>query len=246
MFCLQYIMSADNSIADPNDLESEDEVEDTNENITSFEDLDLPPLRMNATRVKERLCSSTSALQVPPNLMQQLTSRKRYSFEAKSSNRSRSRSPSLKDRATASTVDNSSLSSLEDIVDPDILYDKLGLVELDLKDQQQQSKQLQQHGNLPPVSERMCEDTLEDVHAFSDLSINSFTRPSSSVGGSTSGDVGSHALEPLDELDEVKEEDDDVNEAPAEVVEVSQVILTNMENLKVNEEPVIDATESTT
>jgi len=116
--------------------------EDTQE---SFEEFDLQPLRtMNVTRLNERMYSSTSALQVPTNLLHQMSARKRYTFDAKNhGSRSRSCSPSLKERATVSTTigdGNSSISTLESF-DPDILYDKMGLVELDFKDQQQ-NKQL--------------------------------------------------------------------------------------------------------
>lgn len=229
---------------------------DANE-YENLDDLDLPPLRMHANRgaLKDRL--SASSLQIPVGIQQQM---KRNSLDAKVSTvpasqcssatsstvslfhstsggpRSRSRSPSLRDhRAQAGTIEhNSSFSSLEEFVDPDILYDKMGFVELDLEKQRQQ----QQHSNsgLTPVSERMSEDTLEDVHAFSDLSV---TRPSSSVGGSSTvgggstvgGEVSSHVLEPLDEGDEDLIESDGEEEQE----KMEQVILTNMERIALQE-----------
>jgi hypothetical protein len=208
-----------------------------------LDDLDLQPFRIHPLKVGDRL--SAGNLQIPIGL---LHAQKRFSLDSKVSNfssRSRSRSPSLrsaKDRATITTQDgNSSLSSLEEFVDSDILYDKLGFVDYD-KDSK--NKQYLQHShsytfgdntsrpiNLTPVSERMSEDTLEDVHAFSDLSANTNTRASSSVGtgGSTSvgGEVSSHILEPLDEGDEDLESSDDENEG--------HIIVTNLENISLQQ-----------
>ena len=150
--------------------------------------------------------------------------------------RSRSRSPSLRSRDRHIDA-NSSFSSLEDIVsDPDILYDKLGFVELD------KTKQQSGHNSytfLTPVSERMSEDTMEDVHAFSDLSANTNTRPSSSVGTGTTGgstvggEVSSHVLEPLYEGD-----DDDLEseEEKEDERQPSQVIVTNLENITLHDD----------
>lgn len=214
-----------------------------------LDDLDLAPLRIRATHIHNRL--SASQLQIPPGLQQHVQQEKRYSLDSKVQTvspgssiagssgfrgRSRSRSPSMRSgKATTTTHDgNSSLSSLEEFVDSDILYDKLGFVELDIKaekNKQQHAHQWQDNSranNLTPVSERMSEDTLEDVHAFSDLSANTNTRPSSvGTGESTvGGEVSSHVLEPLDEGDEDLESDSDV-EAEGE----AQVILTNLENI---------------
>ena len=219
-----------------------------------LDDLDLPPLRFHA---KNRL--SASSLQIPPGIQNQML-QKRYSLDSKATlpsasptgvgsiassiasrrGRSRSRSPSLRSRERhGHGIDgNSSFSSLEDIVDPDILYDKMGFVELDTNS----TKKQQQSGHnsytfLTPVSERLSEDTLEDVHAFSDLSANTNTRPSSSVGtgGSTvGGEVSSHVLEPLYEGD-----DDDLEseeELESDERHPSQVILTNLENITLHEE----------
>lgn len=207
-----------------------------------LDDLDLPPFRIHPLKMGDRL--SAGNLQIPAGLMH---SQKRFSLDSKVSNfcssRSRSRSPSwrsTKDRGTITTQDgNSSLSSLEENFDSDLLYDKLGFVDYD-KDSK--NKQYLQHShsytfgdntsrpiNLTPVSERMSEDTLEDVHAFSDLSANTNTRASSSVGtgGSTSvgGEVSSHILAPLDEGDEDLESSDDENENEG------HIIVTNLENI---------------
>lgn len=214
-----------------------------------LDDLDLPPLRIHA---KNRL--SSSSLQIPPGIQSQM-SQKRYSLDSKvtlqsasptgvgsiassigSHHRrggSRSRSPSLRSRERHMDG-NSSFSSLEDIVDPDILYDKMGFVELDNKKQQPPGHN--SYTFLTPVSERLSEDTLEDVHAFSDLSANTNTRPSSSVGtgGSTvGGEVSSHVLEPLYEGDDddLESEEDVENDER----QPSQVILTNLENITLHD-----------
>jgi hypothetical protein len=104
----------------------------------------------------------------------------------------------------------SSISSLEDAgIDIDILTDKMGVLELDLKTQQDISHSLNKSlSNLPAVAERMCDETLEDVHAFSD--VRRETTGTLSRGGSitTGGEVSSNVLEPLSEIDEDFEEDD--------------------------------------
>ena len=135
------------------------------------DDLNLPPGRMHATRVPQRLSGSAcnSPIQAPSGLNHVL--RKRGVDGA----RSRSRSPMTRKTAasgtsnptpTQTTADaNSSISSLEDIVDQDILYDRQGLVELDLTESQRKLHSSRDNICLPPVNERLSEDTLEDVHA---------------------------------------------------------------------------------
>lgn len=143
-------------------------------------DEDLPPLRLNATRVPERLSSSTSALQ----------GIRRRSNEWC---RSRSRSPSLRE------TENSSLSSID--TDSDIYTDRMGLEELDLEKMHNRSIQDGSISSLPPVNERLSEDTLEDVHAFSDIkATGSCSSRANSLA--TGGDVGSLILETLDECDD--------------------------------------------
>lgn len=218
-----------------------------------LDDLDLPPLRIHS---KNRF--SSSSLQIPPGIQNQMT-QKRYSLDSKTAlasasptgvgslassiasrrGRSRSRSPSLRSRGDRHIDGNSSLSSLEEIVDRDILYDKLGFVELENNNSKKQQMNGHNSFTLTPVSERMSEDTLEDVHAFSDLSANTNTRPSSSVGNSTTGgstvggEVSSHMLEPLyegddDDLESDEEENDDRKP--------SQVIVTNLENITLHDD----------
>jgi hypothetical protein len=174
-----------------------------------------PPLRIHATRVPERLSGSLSTLQIPPNLHHQM--RRRKSDPAVMSSRSGSRSP-----GNQNYDGGSSISSLEDAgFDTDILTDKMGFLELDLKQQQETSQSLNRSfSNLPFVSERMSEDTLEDCHAFSDVRGRE-GRDSRGNSITTGGDVSSNVLEPLDECED--EEEDDSGE--------EKVKITNMEDI---------------
>jgi hypothetical protein len=177
-----------------------------------------PPLRINATRVPERLSGSSSALQIPASLQSQL--RRRKSDPAISSRSSGSRSPAT---GQHNFDGGSSISSLEEIIDPDILTDKMGFLELDPKEQQNSSRTLNNScSNLTAVNERMSEDTLDDCHAFSDLKREGNVSRGNSI--TTGGEVSSTMLEPLDEC-----EDEDIEEE-------GQVILTNMEKIKEVEE----------
>lgn len=227
-----------------------------------LDDLDFAPLRVHPSDLN-RL--SASNLQIPPGIQSQIMSQKRYSLDSKQltsasptgvgsiassiasrRGRSRSRSPSL--RSSHSRTDrhsqHDSFSSLEDIVDPDILLDKMGFVELvDNKNNNKSSGgSVGGHNSytfLTPVSERMSEDTLEDVHAFSDLSANTNTRPSSSVGtgGSTvGGEVSSHVLEPLYEGDDDDLDSDEDVKNEDERQQPSQVIVTNLENITIKDD----------
>lgn len=164
------------------------------------EELNLPPGRMHAVKQDVRLTAA------PPGLNRIL----RRKMEGQSP--MRSRSPSLKDRSTES---NSSTSSLEDIIDSDILFDRQGFVELDVPTKLHNSREF----TMPSVNERMTEDSLDDVHAFSDVprSSNASRANSVSVNASEQGF--------LEALDECEEEDSDSDAGEA------QVILTNIENL---------------
>ena len=166
-----------------------------------------PPLRIHP----ERLSGGSSTLQIPPNMNQQLRRRR-----SGLSSRSGSRSPT---RGSLQYDGGSSISSLEDGVF-DILTDKMGFLELDLKEQQELSQELNRSfSNLGPVSERMSEDTLEDCHAFSDLKPRD-GRKSRENSITTGGDVSSNVLEPLDECED--EEDSEGEE---------RVKITNMERI---------------
>lgn len=198
---------------------------------------DLPPLRLHATRVPERLSSSSSLPNTPSQQQQPHKHVRRRSFDRQNKNnpRSRSKSPSLQQDQTATTTNmDGSLSSLEDFVDSDILTDSKGMKELCLEEEERKSHSLSQKssGSLAPVHERMSEETLEDVHAFSDINIGNKTPSLSSRGNSTvgtAGDVGSYLLETLDECEE--EEDHVIDDEPK-----GEVIFTNMENLTIHEE----------
>mmetsp|Transcript_33471 Transcript_33471/g.77128 ORF Transcript_33471/g.77128 Transcript_33471/m.77128 type:complete len:275 (-) Transcript_33471:1829-2653(-) len=215
-----------------------------------FTEEDLPPLRMNASRVPERLSASTSALNIPSglggsisgagnSLSSLLIPRRRRSLDL---GRSRSRSPSLREYSG-----DSSTSSLEEL-DQDILTDRMGLEELDLERQKSCNDLSQRellHNSLTPVSERLSDETLEDVHAFSDLP------PSVSRGNSVAtigADGGSSVqLETLDEAEE-NEEDLEVDNATTasgasssmsikeEHGGTGRVQISNMENLTIEEE----------
>jgi hypothetical protein len=116
----------------------------------------------------------------------------------------------------------SSISSLEDAgIDIDILTDKMGVLELDLKQQQEMSHNLNKSlSNLPAVNERLCDETLEDVFAFCDVKRETGTL---SRGGSitTRGEVSSNILEPLEEIEE--QDDADNNSQGEEKVKITNL-----------------------
>lgn len=205
------------------------------------DDLNLPPGRLHSTtRVKEKLSGSAGNINVPPGSFHSTgsgTTRRKplaHHHDGTRSPRTRSRSPSMKERATTTTttvtMGDSSISSLEDFVDNDILYDRQGLID-DLS--QSSSKGMhptRQFSNLPSVNERLSEDTLEDVHAFTDLAMRS-------SNASRTASVGTDRelfLDPLDEIDEEGLGDDASLEDPSET-ENQQIILTNMEKIAIND-----------
>ena len=214
--------TATNSRFGRSDDEKSLDAEEWTSDIPDF----TPPLRIHATRVPERLSGSASVLQIPPGLQGQVQARRRKSDSAMLStlsSRSGSRSP-----GNTNFDGGSSLSSLEEVIDPDILTDKMGLVELDCKDHSSNRGLNASCSNLPPVTERMSEETLEDCHAFSDVRRDGSVSRGNSI--TTGGEVSSNILEPLDECD-----DEDSNEG-------GQVILTNMEEiLEVAEEEIHDS-----
>lgn len=210
------------------DINLEDDITNDIDYNGDYIQEDLPPLRMHATRVPQRLSGSSSNMSIPPGLG---TSVLHYNHKGSGTGtpRSRSRSPSMKDRTTATTHDShSSMSSLDDIVDLDILTDRAGLEELDLSESQRKMHMNREStGNLPSVNERMSEDALEDVHAFSDVVRSSNCSRANSIG------TGGAVLEPLSEYDDEESDDlDDIQEEDGgEAGLTPQVILTNMENL---------------
>ena len=191
-----------------------------NEHLPGDQDIDdLPPGRMNATRGPTRLSPSLH----PPEKVNSIIMKKRIPDQ-----RGRSKSPHQSKRtiSTATSTDgNSSISSLDDLVDRDILYDRQGLVELDFAESKAKMHNSREFSNLPSVNERLSEDTLEDCHAFSDLVY-------SSNASRASGGTGTEAfLDPLLEDEEETEMLDDIDEEDSEDRGIATVILTNMENL---------------
>ena len=161
-------------------------------NSTSEIDPDLTePLRIGTAQMmfEARLTGSSSNLASRESLLL----RRRDTFP------SRSGSESPLHRSSHTFDGGSSISSLEDQgIDADILTDKMGVLELDLKTQQEISQSLNRSlSNLPPVNERLRDETLEDCHAFTDLK----REGTLSRGGSitTGGEV---TLEPLEEIDD--------------------------------------------
>jgi hypothetical protein len=146
-------------------------------------------------------------------------------------------SPSLTNgERTPTTLDaNSSFSSLDEL--QDILTDRAGLSELDpSKEKMHNSKEY--FNIMPPVTERMSEETLDDCHAFSD--VRSYSSRNSAKG--VDGNDMSTGLEPLNECDEsdddLEDEDDDIddddNDKGGDGVATKthpQIILTNLDNL---------------
>lgn len=208
-------------------------------------DLNLPPGRLHSTsRIKEKLSGSSGNLNVPPGSFHSTGSvtkqRKPHQHDGTRSPGSRSRSPSLgKDRSTLTTaiMGDSSISSLEDLVDNDILYDRQGLID-DLS--QSSSKGVappRNFTNLPPVNERLSEETLDDCHAFADLVVRS-------SNASRTASVGTDRELFLDPLDEIDEEGDDASlEDPSES-ENQQIILTNLEKITISQPSIEEASAS--
>lgn len=180
-------------------------------------DEDLPPGRLHAIRGPERLAGTKSPHPTPSHI--------RKKSLGSNNPRSRSRSPSLKDTAS----DSMSSLSLED-VDSDILTDKMGLSELNEKQHHTIAQLMHQtSGNLAPVNERMSEETLDDVHAFSDARPTLSSRGNSTAG--SFGDVGNCLLETLDEC----EEDAELDEKSGELEKPGEVMVLNLENLTILE-----------
>ena len=76
-----------------------------------------------------------------------------------------------------------------DVIDPDLLLDKLGFKDLDPNNTQEEKqemlrKHISSNSGLPTLNERMSETTMDDTQAFHDLSYHKKT----STGGSSSID----------------------------------------------------------
>jgi hypothetical protein len=167
------------------------------------------PLRIETTKMmfEARLTGSASNLQSRENVL----------FRRKDpiSSRSGSESPRYRGNHSSTFDGGSSISSLEDQgIDTDILTDKMGVLELDLKTQQEISQNLHKSlSNLPAVNERLRDETLEDCHAFTDLKREGTVSRGGSI--TTGGEV---TLEPLEEMDD----EDDPNE------KTSKIKITNL------------------
>lgn len=189
-----------------------------------------PPLRINAAKVG--LAGSFSTLEIPRKLEKEVNRKmRRRKSDPPSGHRSGSRSPAYD--AGSSVNGGSSISSLEEMgIDTDFLTDKMGFLELDLKEQQENTEKLNRSlSNLPPVSERLSEETLDDCHAFTDVKPgDGYVSRGNSI--TTGGEVSSNVLEPLDEGDEEEEEN-----------ERGKVKITNMEEIL--EAPEEDGAETT-
>ena len=182
-------------------------------------DLNLPPGRMNAVKGHHRLQGSGS------NLMTLLHAR----TTGTETPRSRSRSPSLRDKAgiaggysTSITHDgNSSISSCDDMApDNDILTDRAGFVD-ELADNIRRMHNSREMLNLPStVNERMTEESLDDCHAFSDCQVRVRSSNASLVSGVSSVANEASVLEPClegeedesDYSDNEEDEDDEDND----------------------------------
>lgn len=215
---------------------------------TTQDDLNLPPGRMNAVKGTHRLQGSFS------NLSSLLHSR----LTGTETPRSRSISPSMKDRAagtvtgyTSTTHDgNSSISSCDEssthalLPDNDIFTDRAGFAD-DLAENIRRMHNSREFLNLPPtVNERMTEDTLEDTQAFSDLQVPRTRSSNASLVSGVSSVANEAVLEPLDECEEGLEDsdsdDEGRNDGGLQHKNHPTIILTNMENLNLNQERILE------
>lgn len=159
-----------------------------------------PPLRINSGKLG--LANSFTTLEIPRKLEKEAQNQKQRGRRSDSaSRRSGSQSPAYDG--------GSSISSFEEMgIDADVLTDKMGNLELDLREQQANADRLNKScSNLPPVSERLSEATLDDIYAFSDIKReDGYTSRGNSI--TTGGEVSSNMLEPLDEGDEEDQEDE--------------------------------------
>mmetsp|Transcript_40074 Transcript_40074/g.60678 ORF Transcript_40074/g.60678 Transcript_40074/m.60678 type:complete len:289 (+) Transcript_40074:147-1013(+) len=97
-----------------------------------------------------------------------------------------------------------------DNLDPDIFTDQKGFEDIECPPKEIGASL--GHFVLPPLNERLSDETLEDCHAFSDVVITkNNSRPSSVCGGSLVGNE-SILLETLDECFEEDEEDEEEND----------------------------------
>lgn len=203
---LTKVSSLDLSIENQtNEDEGDDDQDDNNEE-------DLPPMHLHALRSPAKLKG------VP---------RSRSSSRSRPSSRKNSKSP--QPRAMASNLVGTTISpsasvgsSLDgsgvgdQVIDPDLLLDKLGLRDLDANAshdeiQEMLKKHISSNNGLPTLNERLSEETLDDVHAFQDLvaskkdadnSPGKVSRDSLMRGSQASSKILEVALDALTEEDE--------------------------------------------
>mmetsp|Transcript_24620 Transcript_24620/g.70695 ORF Transcript_24620/g.70695 Transcript_24620/m.70695 type:complete len:252 (-) Transcript_24620:28-783(-) len=190
------------------DLQIHDEDHDAFPDLPDF----TPPLRIDTAKLG--LANSFATLEIPRKLEKEIRQKaRRRKSDPKSGHRSGSRSPAFDG--------GSSISSLEDMgIDTDVLTDKMGILELDWKEQQEHAERLNKScSNLPPVSERMSEESLDDVHAFSNIKPEGHLSRGGSIA--TGGEVSSNVLEPLDEGDE---EDDNDEEGKVKIMNMEDIL----------------------
>lgn len=195
--------------ADGSELKILDEEVSLNHSIHVIDPDLTEPLRVGTTKMmfEPRLSGSFSNLATRENMLL----RRRDPL----SSRSGSESPLNRGNSSNTFDGGSSISSLEDQgIDADILTDKMGVLELNLKDQQEMTQSLHKSlSNLPAVNERLRDESLEDCHAFTDLKREGTLSRGGSIA--TGGEV---TLEPLEEI----EDEGDPNE------KTSRIKITNL------------------
>jgi hypothetical protein len=205
--------------------------------LNEEDEMNLPPGRLHSILVEARLSGSIGNMNVQSGSLhsssgsaprRKLHGHHRHGDGTRSPG-SRSKSPSIRDRGTVTTLGmgDSSISSLEDFVDSDILYDRAGLID-DLS--QASSGNNKKCAILPSVNERLSEETLEDSQAFSDVVF----RSSNASRAASVGTDRELFLDPLDEIDEEGGDGDDSLEDPSEH-ESQQVILVNMDKIAISQ-----------
>eukprot|EP00429_Kryptoperidinium_foliaceum_P091383 CAMPEP_0176189780 /NCGR_PEP_ID=MMETSP0121_2-20121125/3604_1 /TAXON_ID=160619 /ORGANISM="Kryptoperidinium foliaceum, Strain CCMP 1326" /LENGTH=256 /DNA_ID=CAMNT_0017528391 /DNA_START=21 /DNA_END=787 /DNA_ORIENTATION=+ len=220
-------VTTDTSTASMKPVRSDDEKSLGEEDLVQREDGDAfpdlpeytPPLRINTAKLG--LAGSFSTLEIPGKLEKEAGKKmKRRKSDPPQGHRSGSRSPAYD--AGSSINGGSSISSLEDLgIDSDFLTDKMGFLELDLKEQQDNTERLNKSlSNLPPLNERLSEETLDDCHAFTDLKREEgYISRGNSI--TTGGEVSSNVLEPLDEGDE---EDEDNERGEVKIMNMQEIL----------------------
>ena len=199
--------------ADGSELKILEEESSLNDAITDIDPDLTEPLRIGTTKMmfEARLTGSSSNLATRENMV--------LRRKDPLSSRSGSESPLYRGNSSMTFDGSSSISSLEDQgIDTDILTDKMGVLELNLKVQQEITQSLHKSlSNLPAVNERLRDETLEDCHAFTDLK----REGTLSRGGSitTGGEV---ALEPLEEIED--EGDPDEKTSKIKITNLAEIL----------------------